>query len=254
MTVQNKKTTIMTTLARIAIALVISLFFSSCGFDIQIGDFGSGKKGNGNVIADTRSVSDDFTKISAQEGLMVYVTQADNFKIEVEADENIIDLIRTDIKNGKLRIHAEENIGRATKKIYVSLPNVSELRASSGAHLETENTIESEELIVDGSSGAILDVELVSQELEIEASSGANLNVNGRTDSADVDASSGGNINAKDLQTRTCIADASSGGNVKIQVSKSLMADASSGGNIAYSGDPSVEKKKSVSGSVHKYN
>jgi hypothetical protein len=244
----------MTTLARIAIALVISLFFSSCGFDVQIGDFGSGKKGNGNIITDTRAVADEFTEVAAQEGLMVYVTQANDFKIEVEADENIIDLIRTDVKNGRLRIHAEQNIGRATKKIFVSLPDVSELRASSGAHLKTENTIKSDELVVDGSSGAILDVEVVSQELEIEASSGANLKVVGNTDSADVDASSGGNINAKDLQTRTCIADASSGGNVKIQVSKSLMADASSGGSISYAGDPSVEKKKSVSGSVHKYN
>lgn len=243
----------MTTLARIAIALVISLFFSSCGFDVQIGDFGTGEKGNGNLITDTRVVTDEFTEISAQEGLMVYVTQEDDFKIEVEADKNIIDLIRTDIKDGKLRVHAEKNIGQATKKIFVSLPNVNELRASSGAHLKTENTIKSNELVVDGSSGAILNVDVISQELEIEASSGANLNVVGTTDSADVDVSSGGNINAKDLQTRTCIADASSGGNVKIQVSKSLMADASSGGNISYAGDPSVEKKKSVSGSVYKY-
>lgn len=243
----------MTTLARIAIAVLVSIFLSSCGFDIQIGDFGSGKKGSGTVVTDTRSISEEFTRVSAAEGLMVYVTQADDFKIEVEADDNVIDLIRTDIKNGKLRIHAEENIGRATKKIYVSLPKVTELKSSSGAHLRTENTIESNELLVDGSSGAILDVDLVSQELEIDASSGANLEISGETVSANVDVSSGGNINAKDLETRSCNAEASSGGNVKIQVSKSLVAKASSGGNIAYSGEPDVEKKKSVSGSVHKY-
>lgn len=243
----------MTTLARIAIAVVVSIFLSSCGFDIQIGDFGTGKRGNGNVVTDTRSTSGGFTKVSASEGLMVYVTQADDFSIEVEADENIIDLIRTDIKNGKLRIHAEENIGSATKNIYVSLPKISELRASSGSHLETKNTIKSNELAVDGSSGAILDIDLIAQELELDASSGANVNIDGQADNADVDVSSGGNINAKDLETKTCTADASSGGNVKIQVSESLVADASSGGNISYSGDPDVEKKKSVSGSVHKY-
>ena len=107
----------MTALARIAIALVVSIFLSSCGFDIQIGDFGTGKKGNGNVVTDTRVISDEFTRISASEGLMVYVTQAEDFAIEVEGDDNIIELIRTDIKNGKLRIHAEENIGKATKNI-----------------------------------------------------------------------------------------------------------------------------------------
>jgi len=243
----------MTTLVRIAIALLMALFLSSCGFDIQIGDFGTGKKGNGVVVNDTRSVGEDFTKVSASEGLLVYVTQADEFKIEVEADENVIDLIETDIKNGKLRIHTEENIGRATKNIYVSLPKVTALRSSSGAHLTSKNVIKTTELEVDGSSGAIIDLEVVTNEIEIDASSGANLNISGSTDDALVDVSSGGNINAKDLETRTCNADASSGGNVKIQVSKSLVADASSGGNISYSGDPNVEKKKSVSGSVHKY-
>ena len=243
----------MTTLARIAIALVVSLFLSSCGFDIQIGDFGTGKKGNGNVVTDTRAISDEFTRVSASEGLIVYVTQADDFAIEVEGDDNIIDLIRTDIKNGKLRIHAEENIGNATKNIYVSLPKITELHASSGSHLETKNAVKSNELTIDGSSGAILEVDVVAQELDIDASSGANLDVAGTADNANVDVSSGGNINAKDLETKTCTAEASSGGNVKIQVSKSLMADASSGGNISYSGDPNVEKKKSLSGSVHKY-
>jgi len=243
----------MTTLVRIAIALLMSLFLSSCGFDIQIGDFGTGKKGNGNVVSDTRTVSEDFTKVSASEGLMVYVTQADEFSIKVEADENVIDLIETDINNGKLRIHAEQNIGKATKNIYVSLPKVSALRSSSGAHLTTKNTITASELEVDGSSGAQLDLEVVTNEIDIDASSGANLNISGTSDGAMVDVSSGGNINAKNLETRTCNADASSGGNVKIQVSKSLIADASSGGNISYSGDANVEKKKSVSGSVHKY-
>jgi len=152
----------MTTLVRIAIAALVSLFISSCGFDIQIGNFGTGKKGNGVVVTNTRSVTEDFTKVSAAEGLMVYVTQADEFSIEVEADENVIGLIETDIRNGKLRIHTEENIGNATKNIYVSLPKVTTLRGSSGAHLTTKNTIKANELEVDGSSGATLELEIAA--------------------------------------------------------------------------------------------
>lgn len=243
----------MTTLVRIAIALLMSIFLSSCGFDIQIGDFGSGKKGNGNIATDTRSVTDDFTRVSASEGLAVYVTQADEFSIEVEADENIIDLIATDIKNGRLRVHAHENIGSATKNVYVTLPKITALTSSSGAHLETKNTIRTNELEIDGSSGAVLEIEVVANEIEIDASQGARLNISGNADDAVVDVSSGGTINARDLQTKNCNAEASTGGHVKIQVSQNLYADAGSGGNISYSGDPSVEKKKSVSGSVHKY-
>ncbi|HET8736026.1 MAG TPA: head GIN domain-containing protein [Pricia sp.] len=243
----------MTTLVRIAIAFLLALFLSSCGFDINIGDFGSGKRGNGKVVTETREITDEFTEVSVSEGLTVFVTQADAFHIGVEADENVIDLIATDIENGRLRIHARENIGNATKKIHVSLPTVTALKSSSGAQLRTENTIEGDGIAIDGSSGAQMTLQLAADNLEMGASSGASLDISGDADRAQVDVSSGGNINAKDLQTKTCTANASSGGNLKIKVSESLMAEAGSGGNIGYSGDPKVQKKKSVSGSVHSY-
>lgn len=242
----------MTTLARIAIALIMALLLSSCGFDINIGDFGTGVKGNGDVVTENREITDDFTEVSASEGIEVFVTQADDFEISVEADENVIDLIGTDIKNGKLRIHAEENIGRATKKVYVTLPDVSALHGSSGAHLTTENTIKSDRLEIDGSSGTLMDIDLQVAEVEIDASSGANLDISGSSTKTYVDGGSGANINAKKLMTKNCNAQASSGSNISINVSDKLTADASSGGNISYSGDPNVNAKKSVSGSVHK--
>ncbi len=240
----------MTTLARLTIAFLLALFFNSCGFDIKMGDFGSGEKGNGIVTEQSRSITDKFSKISASEGLEVYVTQAKDFEITVEADENIIDLIGTDIKDGKLRIHAIKNIGRATKKVYVSLPEVTALRSSSGSHLITQHTINCNDIEIDASSGSLLKADLLADTIEIDASSGANLTISGDATDADIEVSSGGNINAKNLETKICHADASSGGNLMINVSESLVADASSGGNISYSGDASLKGKKNISGSI----
>ncbi|WP_273567412.1 head GIN domain-containing protein [Maribacter halichondriae] len=243
----------MTTLARIAIAVLVSIFLSSCGFDINIGDFGTGISGNGNVVTEERDITEDFTEVLASEGIQVYVTQADEFEISVEADENVMDLIGTDIRNGKLKIHAIENIGRATKKVYVSLPDVTALKGSSGSHLTTESTIKADILEIDASSGALMSIEINADQVDIEASSGANLTVAGGSDKTYVDASQGANINAKELMAKSCNAGASSGANIRINVSDELTADASSGGNISYTGDANVTTKKSVSGSVHKY-
>lgn len=243
----------MTTLARIAIGIILALLASSCGIDINFGDFGTGVKGNGEVVTDTREITEKFTVVSASEGIDVHITQTSKFNIEVEADENVIDLIGTDIKDGKLRIHAKKNIGRATKKVYVSLPEVTGLRSSSGAHLDVEGSIKADKLEIDSSSGSIVEVEVVADDLEIDASSGANINLSGRANMLYVDGSSGANISAKDLKSKICDADASSGSNISVNVSERLTADASSGANIAYAGDPTVKKNKSVSGSVHKY-
>ncbi|MFX0556634.1 head GIN domain-containing protein [Maribacter sp. CXY002] len=243
----------MTTLVRITIALALSLFLTSCGFDINFGDFSSGKKGNGIVIDEKREITGDFTMVSASEGLEVYITQDDEFSISVEADENVMDLIGTDIKNGKLRIHCIENIGRATKKIFVTLPEITSLETSSGAHLSTQNLIKADELNVESSSGSILNAEIAANEMDIDASSGANIDLTGKAKKVYIDGSSGANIRARDLLIETCRADASSGSNISVNVSEELIADASSGANITYSGDASVTKNKSVSGNVHKY-
>ncbi|MCJ7465389.1 MAG: DUF2807 domain-containing protein [Maribacter sp.] len=243
----------MTTLARITIAFLLALILSSCGFDINFGDFGTGIKGNGIVVEENREITDDFTEISASEGLEVTVTQANDFEITVEGDENIIDLIGTDIKNGKLRIHAIENIGRATKKVRVSLPQITALSSSSGANLRTENEIKADYLEIDASSGALVQLNVSAEDIDIDASSGANLDLSGSAQKAFIDGSSGANVNAKKLFTTECNAEASSGANIGIHVSKSLTADASSGGNISYSGDATIQKNKSVSGSVNKY-
>ncbi|MEP5433606.1 MAG: head GIN domain-containing protein, partial [Flavobacteriaceae bacterium] len=159
----------------------------------------------------------------------------------------------TDIKNGKLKIHCVENIGRATKKIFVTMPNVTGLYASSGAHLTTENKIKSDKLEIDASSGAILNAMVQANNMDIDASSGANISLEGNANEVYVDASSGSNVRANDLATSNANADASSGANISIDVKDNLTAEASSGGNISYKGDPTVQKNKSVSGSVHKY-
>ncbi|GGW30514.1 head GIN domain-containing protein [Arenibacter certesii] len=238
----------MTTLARITITLILVLLFSSCGFDINIGQ---GEKGNGNVQEDMRTVKGDFSAISASEGLNVYVTQGEDYDILVEADENIIELIATDLRSGVLRIHTVENIGRATKKIYVTLPKITVLKTSSGADLIANSVIKSETIELNASSGSNLTIEdLNADKVSANTSSGANISIAGQSNTFNGNASSGSGIKAHNLTTAVCRANASSGANISINVTESLFAEASSGADIKYSGNPKVEGKKSSSGSV----
>ena len=240
----------MTTLARITIAIIMAIFVSSCAFDINFGD---GKKGNGVIAEDKREVTEEFTVVTASEGIDVFVTQEDEFKITVEADENVIDLIGTDIRDGRLKIHAIENIGRATKKVFVSLPEITALKSSSGADLTSSNVIEANKITLDASSGSDLHVELMADEVDASTSSGADIRISGEANYLIADASSGSDIKARSFLVKKCTADASSGADISVNVSESLTANASSGADISYSGDATVQKRKSVSGSVHKY-
>lgn len=241
----------MTTISKIIITILISLLLTSCQWDIN---FGEGKKGNGNVVSESRNITEDFTVVDAAEGLDVYITQGKEFNIEVEADENIIEFITTDIEGGILYVQTEERIGRAkSKKIFVTLPEVEAIRASSGSDVYGQGVITGNKVDISCSSGADIKLEVNTESLTCDASSGADIDVSGKTVNFRANASSGADIDGRELTAENCIADASSGGDISVNATKELTASASSGGDVSYSGNPEiVNKSKSSAGSVTK--
>ena len=227
----------MSTLVRIIVSLIISLFFTSCL------NFGEGIKGNGNVETEERPVSDEFTVIKASEGLDVFVTQNDKASITVEADENIIDFIRTDIQGDVLNIHLEERVGRAeSKKILVALPHITRLETSSGAELETDHTINTDRLELHSSSGSHLKASVNADEINCHSSSGSHIRISGTTGIIYTDASSGSHIKANDLKAKKAVSKASSGANITINASEESEANTSSGGNVHNYGSASTTR------------
>lgn len=239
----------MITIARIIIIAIIGLFVSSCNFN-----FNSGKVGNGNVVSEERDADESFTKIKASEGLDVYITQSQETSIEVEADDNIISLIATDIDNGILTIHAKESIGRAkSKKIYVHLPEIDKIISTSGADVYSTNALVSDTIDVKCTSGADIKIEVKAEAVKCYTSSGADIKISGTATSLEAKASSGSDIHAKNLEVKTCNASVSSGADIIVNTTEKLIAKSSSGGDIHYYGNPeSVTKNKSSSGGVHK--
>lgn len=241
----------MGTLVKILITLVMAFFMTSCHFDIELGE---GHKGNGNVVTETRTLSSEFTEVSAAEGLDVYVTQDDNVSITIEADENIIEFIETELKGNELVIHTSEKIGRAkSKKIYVSLPRIEKLSSSSGADLYTQGVVKADKLELHSSSGADLRASVNAGEIICKSSSGSDIRVDGTATTVMADASSGSDIQAGDLETKNAYAEASSGADITVNPSDKLDAKASSGGDVRYKGNPDVVSNKgSFGGSVNK--
>lgn len=75
------------------------------------------KTGNGEIVEESRDVKEDFDVVSASEGIDVFVTQGSDFNISVEADENIIDLIGTDIKDGRLKYTPSRTLEEPQKRL-----------------------------------------------------------------------------------------------------------------------------------------
>ena len=233
------------------IAIILSLSLFSCNFDINLG---SGVSGNGNVTTENRTVNQSFSKIKASEGLEVYLTQSNTESIIVETDENLQELILTEIKNGVLVVHTKDNIKYAqSKKVNISFKNITAITSTSGSRVLGDNTINTENLSIKTTSGSAIKLDIVTKNLDCKSTSGSTLKLTGKTNNLVVQATSGSSIKAPELIAKSCEVKATSGASISVNTEKKLIAKASSGASISYYGDPEeVEKSDSSSGSIKK--
>ena len=242
----------MTTLSRIIIISIISFLLLSCNFSMNLGP---GVDGNGNVVTEERTISPDFNEIKVSQGLDVYISQSDAIGLSVEADENLQDLIMTDVENSILRIYTTENIRRAqSKKIILSIETISAIKATSGSDVYSSNTISLSNLDLHATSGADITLDVITDILECKSTSGSDIKVTGTTTNFMAEATSGSDIDASNLKAEISNVKATSGADISVHTSKELTANATSGGDVKYSGNPKkVNKSDNSAGSVKQH-
>lgn len=227
--------------------LFIAAIFTSCGSNMF-----NGVVGNRNIVTIERTIKADFTGIKVSTGIDLFIRQGSTNAITVEADENLHDLIITEVKEGILKIYTDKNIWKSkARKVYVTIENLTLLKASSGSNVKSESVINTNEIYIDASSGASIDIEVVAKSAVTEASSGSDVKIKGTTINHTARASSGSSINAYKLKSTNANASASSGASINIYASKNMDAKASSGGAIDYTGNPArINKEASSGGSI----
>ena len=161
----------------------------------------TGIKGNNHVVTEDRTISSNFDIIKVQQGIQLHLTQDNSTELKVEADENIIDLLVTEVQNNELKIYFEKNVYRAkARNVYLTTDNIKKIKASSGASVKSENTLQLTSLDLDASSGSSIKVHVDANEVTSETSSGANIDVFGKTTTFSASASSGSSIDADKLR------------------------------------------------------
>lgn len=232
----------MKNLLSVAGIFLLALAVQSCQF------MGPSVKGNGNVTEETRSIS-GFEKVKAATGLDVYLIPDSTEFVVVEADENLHEHIRTELKNNTLDIYVEGRIRWADKRtVKVHFRHLNELESSSGAIVRSEEVLKLKELELSASSGSQQYLSLATEKLISHCSSGAQIELSGHAEKAEMSASSGAQLNGDDFRVSDCSADVSSGAHIGVQVTDRLKAEASSGGSVSYHGQPSQTEVHSSSG------
>jgi hypothetical protein len=236
---------IITWITKIIVIVLTALFFSGCHFDYN------SIKGSGNITTENRKITEKFTGIDVSSAIELTIEQADKTEIVVEADDNLQNTILTEVKNGKLIISnaSYTNIHNGTRKVFVKMPVIEELEASSAATITGKNTLKGNQIYVKSSSAATINLNQLEMDAIVSnSSSGSNIKLKGLTLKLESTASSGSTTKCSQLLANEVIADASSGASIEVHPVLSLKAEASSGASIHYNVVPKTINQKSSSG------
>lgn len=231
------------------VCILFSILLKSCYIN---GSFES-IRGNGQVVTEERTVP-DFTGIRVSSGIDVYISQGGDMGLEVEADENLHEVIETTVFNGILKIQSRKNIRSArSKKVYVGVGKLNSIGISSAGDVYGMDLIKTDKLDISVSSAGDLELKVEADEIDVDISSSGDVELMGKCNSLIAHLSSAGDLDAYDLQTKYCRVRVSSAGNASVFATEELDMRASSSGDIYYRGDAKIiHSSTSSSGGIHR--
>lgn len=208
--------------------------------------------GNGKIVSEEREVS-DFNKIDIAGAYEVFISQGNQEKIELSADENLMEYIETDVKGKTLKISSQENLNSDSPlEVYITIKNLEEITTSGAVEITSKEQLKLDELAVDASGASELDISILTSNLEIEMSGASETKLDGEADNLSIEISGAGELNAKALKTNNTSIDISGAGSAVVFAKESLKIEVSGAGSVQYKGDPKVKKSISGAGSVTK--
>ena len=162
----------------------------------------------------------------------VEIVAQKDFGVQVEADENLLQYIKTEVNDGVLEISTSKRIKSSSGlKVRISAPDVEKLEVAGVAKVSL--------------------ADLKNLGLEVETSGASKVTLAGEADKLVVDVSGASNIDAENLKTRAATVEASGASKVSVFATDAVRTDASGASRITYTGGATdVVKKTSGASSV----
>lgn len=234
----------------LTLALVVT---SACSFTTNFGN-GKGTRGSGNVVTEERTVG-DFTAISLQGAGELIIEQGDTTALTIEADDNLMDDLISEVRGDTLVIGYEEGtIVLSFEKIifHLTVKDLDRIDVAGAGSVKTDS-LKAKELDLTSSGAGNFDMSnLQATSVNVEIGGLANFELSGQTDALAVEISGSGQFDGKDLASKTASVTINGLGNADVRASDTLDVSINGGGNVTYYGNPQVSQSISGMGNVKK--
>lgn len=224
-------------------ALLLAVSVSGCDL--------VGVRGSGDVIGESRNVS-DFTEVVLEGSGRVEIAVTGEESLTIQAEDNLMPLLTSEVDDGVLELGATEVISPTEQIVYTITVASLEAVTVQGSGTLTALGVEAASFAVTASgSGEVFLSDLSGDELVVRVSGSGDAEVSGSTRHLQLDISGSGSYRGENLISATADIDVSGSGDAVINVTENLKAVISGSGNATYLGDPaSVDTSLSGSGEI----
>lgn len=229
------------------LSLIVSMaiFFSGCVF-------ADGIKGNGKVVDDEREVS-GFSKIEISGAFNVFIKQGNDEFLKLEAEENLISLVETEVVGDKLKIYTTKSIQPTEDmNVFLTFRDLSGMNISGACELTSQGKLDLKELDLEASGASEVYLDLEAGFLEAGFSGASEIELAGKVEKMEIGLSGASELDAYELECDYCGINVSGAGNARLFVNKELDAEVSGAADIIYRGNAALSSSVSGAGSIKK--
>jgi len=204
-----------------------------------------GVVGEGPSLTQNRPVT-AFTAIDLRMAGDVYFTNDTNRKVEIIAQQNILNMLETFVAGNKLVVKFNGNSDYHSSshiRINVSGPGINSFNVSTAGSIYCNNTIQADHLFLQSTgSGSIILQQVISGHIEAKSTTSGTIRSTGggTTVSEDMETSGSGSIDLLGISATNVKAKTSGSGNIKVKASNQLNATVEGSGSIYFTGYPNV--------------
>lgn len=216
--------------------------------------FGKKVTGNGELITQSFNTS-DYDGIAVAGSMDVRLIEGKEGDIKVEAESNIMEHLKVEVKGGTLHIGTKDNTNISTRRgITVTVPveRIDHARISGSGEIVSSMNLKARnmDLRVSGSGDMILNVECANLNATVTGS--GDIELSGRTENLTAKVTGSGDLDTIKVKANNVDASVTGSGDIACYVNGgNLRARVTGSGDISYSGkSANIDKKVTGSGDI----
>ena len=207
----------------VTVTLILPLLLSACIH---------GVRGSGVRKTEQRDLH-AFNSIDTSGAFDVEVTCQKPASFEIEADDNILPLVETEVRDGVLHVTTNKSYTSAGGiKLRINVPDLVSVKSTGAGKFNVSG--------------------VKNDKFEIQSMGAATVVASGQSKSVKISSTGAGKIDAHDLRASDADVSVTGAAGVDVYATDELDVTVSGAGRVTYSGNPKVNKKVSGAGQVIK--